>query len=85
MKKIHLNAHRRLLVGRVLAEQGIEVTHIRGDGRLQIEKELANSLISEKKRLQPNLFVLEKEEPWKSVKPIPLDSRKNPQKDSSEP
>jgi uncharacterized protein (DUF488 family) len=77
--------HRRLLVGRVLTERGIEVLHIRSDGRVQSEKELADSLISEKKRLQPNLFVLKKEEPWKSVKPILLDSRKNPQKDSLEP
>jgi len=33
--------HRRLLIGRVLEEQGITVRHIRGDGRLQTEADLA--------------------------------------------
>ena len=32
--------HRRLLVGKVLAEQGFQVEHIRGDGRLQPDSEL---------------------------------------------
>jgi len=34
------NCHRRLLIGRVLEEQGIAVRHIRGDGRVQTEAEL---------------------------------------------
>ena len=33
--------HRRLLVARVLADQGVEVTHIRGDGSTVAETELA--------------------------------------------
>lgn len=33
--------HRRLLIGRVLEEQGITVKHIRGDGRVQTEADLA--------------------------------------------
>lgn len=33
--------HRRLLVGRVLGERGVALEHIRGDGRLQTEAELA--------------------------------------------
>ena len=32
--------HRRLLVGRVLAQKGISIAHIRGDGRLQSEAQL---------------------------------------------
>lgn len=32
--------HRRLLVGRVFAERGVDVRHIRGDGRVQTEAEL---------------------------------------------
>jgi uncharacterized protein (DUF488 family) len=32
--------HRRLLVGRVLAARGIEFEHIRGNGRVQTEKEV---------------------------------------------
>ena len=33
--------HRHLLVGRVLAERGINLLHIRGDGRIQTGEELA--------------------------------------------
>ena len=33
--------HRRLLIGRVLLEHGIQVEHIRGDGRVQLEEEVA--------------------------------------------
>jgi uncharacterized protein (DUF488 family) len=32
--------HRRLLITRVLAERGIEVYHLRGDGRMESESEL---------------------------------------------
>jgi uncharacterized protein (DUF488 family) len=55
--------HRRLLVGRVLGERGIAVDHIRGDGRLQSEAELA---AAEPHSNQLNLFE-EIEAPWKSV------------------
>ena len=34
------NCHRRLLVGKVLMEQGVSIKHIRGDGRIQTEEEL---------------------------------------------
>ena len=34
--------HRRLLVGRVLATRGWEILHLRGDGRIQPESELAD-------------------------------------------
>ena len=55
--------HRRLLVGRVLGERGIAVDHIRGDGRLQTEAELA---AGEPHSNQLSLFD-EIEAPWKSV------------------
>jgi uncharacterized protein (DUF488 family) len=35
------HCHRRLLVGRVLAARGVAIDHIRGDGRLEPESELA--------------------------------------------
>jgi uncharacterized protein (DUF488 family) len=37
------NCHRRLLVGRVLAEEGFAVRHIRGDGRVQDETEVSGA------------------------------------------
>jgi len=55
--------HRRLLVGRVLGEHGVAVHHIRGDGRLQTEAELA---AAEPHANQLSLFD-EIEAPWKSV------------------
>ena len=55
--------HRRLLVGRVLDERGVAVDHIRGDGRLQTEAELA---AAEPHSNQLSLFD-EIEAPWKSV------------------
>jgi len=55
--------HRRLLVGRVLGERGVAVDHIRGDGRLQAEAELA---AAEPHSDQLSLFD-ETDAPWKSV------------------
>jgi len=74
--------HRRLLVGRVLAEKGIQVLHIRGDGRLQSEDDL---LAEERKRapdeLQQELAFVVREKPeWKSTRSV---SRGSPPKLSS--
>jgi uncharacterized protein (DUF488 family) len=55
--------HRRLLVGRVLGERGVAVDHIRGDGRLQTEADIA---AAEPQNNQLSLFD-EIEAPWKSV------------------
>ena len=35
--------HRHLLVGRVLAGEGLTLRHIRGDGRLQTDADLAQA------------------------------------------
>jgi uncharacterized protein (DUF488 family) len=35
------NCHRHLLIGRALAGNGISIGHIRGDGRIQSEEEIA--------------------------------------------
>ena len=61
------NCHRRLLVGRVLVERGHELLHIRGDGRLQPDTEVAaesgKPLVSE----QPALFAELDEDQWRST------------------
>ena len=57
--------HRRLLVGRVLVEHGIEVEHIRGDGRVQTEEEVAAE--SDPDRDQLSLFQKAESDPWKSI------------------
>lgn len=51
------NCHRRLLVGRVLAKRGVSVRHIRGDGTIQDEDELAREEYQSKgEQAQLSLF-----------------------------
>ena len=57
--------HRRLLVGRVLLDHGIQVDHIRGDGRIQTEDEVAAE--TDPNRDQLTLFEKVEAEPWKSI------------------
>ena len=57
--------HRRLLVGRVLLDCGIQVQHIRGDGRIQSEEEVAAE--ADPDRDQLSLFQKAEAEPWKSI------------------
>jgi len=77
--------HRRLLIGRVLGNRGVEQLHLRADGRVQTETDLLNSNAYKQNQLSFGLFVHEKEGVWKSAKPIQLDSQNGQQKDSSEP
>ena len=69
--------HRRLLVGRVLAEHGVTVLHIRGDGRVQPEVELE----AEERRDDPAEtqqefeFAAREEQEWKSTRSVSQASR----------
>ena len=67
--------HRRLLVSRVLLEHGIQVDHIRGDGRLQTEEEIAAELNPDRDQL--TLFQKDEEEPWKSIPSVLRKKRPN--------
>lgn len=61
------HCHRRLLVGRVLTERGHQVLHIRGDGRIETDEEVAaasgKNLVNE----QPALFAELDEDQWRST------------------
>ena len=61
------HCHRRLLVTRVLMERGHEVLHIRGDGRIMPDEDVAResgkSLVNE----QPALFAELDEDQWRST------------------
>jgi uncharacterized protein (DUF488 family) len=57
--------HRRLLIGRVLLDRGIRVEHIRGEGRVQTEEEVAAE--ADPSRGQLSLFQKVEAEPWKSI------------------
>jgi uncharacterized protein (DUF488 family) len=81
------SCHRHLLIGLVLAEQGISLLHIRGDGHIQTEEELAShegapsfeqdSLWDEQ---IPDRNDREARE-WRSIRPV---SRRRQQPNSSE-
>ncbi|MGI8587071.1 MAG: DUF488 domain-containing protein [Chloroflexia bacterium] len=63
--------HRHLLVGRVLARRGITVLHIRGDGRVQTDADLAAEAAARDPHAdQPTLFDLEEATPWRSIRSV---------------
>jgi uncharacterized protein (DUF488 family) len=64
--------HRYLLIGRVLSQQGCELTHIRGDGRLETNAELASHAETPAytQSLWGEKVELEGEKPWRSIRPV---------------
>ncbi len=74
------DCHRNLLVGRVLAGRGLELWHIRADGRLQSQADLDRESGKGDDR-QYLLFEELKEMPWRSIRSV---LPKPPPRDSSE-
>jgi len=74
------HCHRRLLIGRVLRDRGVEMLHLRGDGRVQSEEELAAEEEFRKTRGQMTLFDMEETDEWKSTQSV---LPKNPPESSS--
>ena len=77
------DCHRHLLIGRVLTEQGVHLLHIRGDGHLQTEQELAppEEEVSYEASLWGESVLVKEEDIWRSIRPV---SRKKQQPNSSE-
>jgi uncharacterized protein (DUF488 family) len=73
--------HRHLLIGRVLAERGTVLQHIRGDGRVQTDDEVA-AKPADPSSLQLGLFPEAEDQRWRSLRSV---SRKDPRATSSEP
>lgn len=68
------SCHRRRLIGHVLAERGIEVLHLRGDGRVQTEHELElEEQVRFPERFQLSLLTIDGA--WRSTKPVPSRAR----------
>lgn len=61
------HCHRRLLVGRVLAEHGHQMLHIRGDARLETDAEIAAESGKSLVNAQPALFAELDEDQWRST------------------
>lgn len=68
--------HRRLLVARVLASRA-QVLHIRADGRLQTEAEVAREELRKKLGDQRPLFDIAEAAPWRSIRSV-LPKRRQP-------
>lgn len=64
------DCHRRLLIGRVLRARGIDVIHIRGDGTIQSEEELAAQERFRKTKGQLTLFDMGEPDEWKSTQSV---------------
>jgi len=69
--------HRHLLVSRVLRERGVDVRHVRADGRVEPEADLA---AREKRGRQTSIIDAAEEPTWRSPQSV---SRRNPPKSSS--
>jgi uncharacterized protein (DUF488 family) len=61
------HCHRRLLIGRVLAERGHTMIHIRGDGRLESDETVATEAGKPLVGAQPALFAELDEDQWRST------------------
>jgi uncharacterized protein (DUF488 family) len=61
--------HRRLLIARVLSAHGFTVDHIRGDGRLEREREFSPAG-GERAPVQGTLFDVPEERPWRSIRSV---------------
>jgi len=76
------DCHRRRLLGPVLQRHGIALVHIRADGRLQDEDEVAREDWFRKTKGQRSLFGEEEPGPWKSTQSV---SPRRPPPSSSDP
>jgi uncharacterized protein (DUF488 family) len=74
--------HRHLLIARVLADRGIGVDHIRGDGQIQDEAKLRAEAVSRHDRGQLQLFAEPEEGAWRSIRAV---LPRKPRPNSSEP
>lgn len=70
-----MSCHRRRLVTRALGDRGVRAWHIRHDGHLESESELAiREAVEHPERYQMTLDA----PPWRSVHPVPADRRPRP-------
>ena len=62
--------HRRMLIGRVLAQYGVDELHLRSNGRIQDDKEISKEGSEEDDGYQLALIAEQEVDNWKSAKPI---------------
>jgi uncharacterized protein (DUF488 family) len=76
------SCHRRLLVGRVLAREGALLRHIRADGHVEEEREVALVVPPPSLWDDPDDASAREEAQWRSIRPV---SRSTPPSNSSRP
>lgn len=69
--------HRRLLLARVLEARGVAVRHVRADGRVQTEADVAAEEVQRKLGNQRTLFDVVEAAPWRSIRSV-LPKRRQP-------
>lgn len=80
------DCHRRLLIGRVLGRRGVGLMHIRGDGRVQSEEEVAAEEKFRKTKGQMTLFDMEEADQWRSTQSVlPREAPESSSKSSDGP
>lgn len=78
--------HRHLLIGRVIRQHGVEVVHIRADGRVQTDEQLEKARAQESiASPQLAMFSEQKGVSWRSTKSIRSASRNGAQRSFSKP
>jgi len=63
--------HRALLIGKVLAGQGVRIQHIRGDGTVQSQRDLLGDTAGVPVVLQLSLIGEQERSGWRSLHPVP--------------
>lgn len=76
------DCHRRRLIGRVLGDRGLRLTHIRGDGSGESEEQVAEREQFRKTKGQLTLFDVEETDLWRSTRSV---SPRRPRPSSSAP
>lgn len=64
------NCHRWRLIGRVLADRGIEMGHIRGDGTVQTNERVAASDVQQHRELYQTQLFDGATDRWRSTRPV---------------
>lgn len=75
--------HRHLLIGRVMGREGVQVLHIRADGRVQPDEQITKNNVQVSSQLA--MFPEQEEESWRSAKSIRLASQNGVPNNSSKP
>lgn len=74
------HCHRRLLIGRVLISRGIEVYHIRGDGKIQTDADVESEDMH--KYRQQSFLDNQEVRPWKSTRSVLQKKQRNSSSES---